>query len=117
MIEGISKIKEENVPAKEVHSYKKTDKARYNDPILSEDKKEAGERDIELIEAVEQIENAASFFNRKLKLEVDKDLGIVVVKVIDSDTEEVIRQIPPEELLELSKHAKDLKGLLISKEV
>jgi len=47
---------------------------------------------------------------------VEEDLNIMIVKVIDSETEEVIRQIPPKELVALSKNAKDLKGLLINKE-
>jgi len=40
----------------------------------------------------------------------------MIVKVIDGDTDQVIRQIPAQELIELSKHAKDQKGLLINKE-
>ncbi|MBI5741905.1 MAG: flagellar protein FlaG [Nitrospirae bacterium] len=74
-------------------------------------------KDTQVNEAVEQIENAARFLDRELRLEIEKDLNIMVVKIIDSKTEEIIRQIPPEELIELSKHAKDLKGLLINKEV
>ncbi|MBI5057039.1 MAG: flagellar protein FlaG [Nitrospirae bacterium] len=65
-------------------------------------------------EAIEHIVKSAGYFNRKIKVEVDQDT--VVVKVIDGDTGDVIRQIPPKELIELSKNAKDLKGLLINKE-
>ena len=65
-------------------------------------------------EAIDNIVSSANYFNRKIKLEIDQD--IVVVKVIDGDTGKVIRQIPPQELVELSKNAIDLKGLLINKE-
>jgi len=37
----------------------------------------------------------------------------LVVKVVDSVTDEVIRQIPPEELMELTKHLNELQGNLI----
>jgi flagellar protein FlaG len=67
-------------------------------------------------EAMDKIKEAAILFNRKIRLEVEEDLHIMIVKVIDSETEEVIRQIPSEELVELSKNAKELKGLLINKE-
>jgi flagellar protein FlaG len=65
-------------------------------------------------EAIDNIVSSANYFNRKIKFEIDQD--IVVVKVIDGETGKVIRQIPPQELVELSKNAIDLKGLLISKE-
>jgi len=67
-------------------------------------------------EAIDRIVNVARFFNRELRFEIEKDLDIVIVKVIDGETEEVIRQLPPEELVKLSRNAKDLKGLLINKE-
>ena len=36
------------------------------------------------------------------------------VKIVDSDTDEVIRQIPPEELLNLTKQLKELSGSIIN---
>ncbi|UCD35225.1 MAG: flagellar protein FlaG [Nitrospiraceae bacterium] len=73
-----------------------------------------GRTDID--EAVEKIISTARFLNREIHLEIDRELDIMIVKVIDGETEKVIRQIPPEELVELSKNARDLKGLLIDKE-
>ena len=43
----------------------------------------------------------------------NNESGSLVVKVVDRQTNEVIRQIPPEELLELSKHLKELSGNLV----
>jgi len=37
----------------------------------------------------------------------------LVVKVVDRETNEVIRQIPPEELLELTKHLNEISGSLV----
>lgn len=67
-------------------------------------------------EAMDKISNVANFYNRQIRLEIEEDLKIMIVKVIDGDTNEIIRQIPPKELVELSKHAKDQKGLLLNKE-
>lgn len=47
--------------------------------------------------------------NRSIQFSVDRDLDEVVVKVVDTQTEEVIRQIPNEETL---KFAKNLEGVL-----
>jgi flagellar protein FlaG len=74
------------------------------------------QENIDIREAMERVAGTAMLFNRKIKLEVESDLNMVIVKIIDSETKEVIRQVPPEELVALSKNAKDLKGLLIDKE-
>lgn len=44
---------------------------------------------------------------------VDRDTGIQVIKVVDTKTDEVIRQIPSEEIIELAKTLDKLHGLLI----
>lgn len=42
------------------------------------------------------------------------DNSQLIVKVVDRETNEVIRQIPPEELIELSEHLRELTGNLIN---
>ncbi|RJQ55207.1 MAG: flagellar protein FlaG [Nitrospiraceae bacterium] len=65
-------------------------------------------------EAIDNIVSAANYFKRTIRIEIDND--IMIVKVVDEKTGKVIRQIPPEELVELSKNAIDQKGLLINEE-
>ena len=43
----------------------------------------------------------------------NNDSDQLIVKVVDRDTDEVIRQIPPEELLELTKHLKEVSGNIV----
>ncbi|MBI5408130.1 MAG: flagellar protein FlaG [Nitrospirae bacterium] len=132
MIDGIFKTTDlENVPTKETQrSYKKADRLRPDDTADVEDNKkdvEDKKKDVEdkkkeetlvdVKKAIERIDSAARFYNRQLEIELEEDLNITVVKVVDGETKEVIRQIPPEEIVALSKQAKDLKGLLIHKEV
>lgn len=61
-----------------------------------------------------------SFMNRTLKLEIDDDLGIVIAKIVDRESGEVLRQIPAEELVELAKqfseNGKAESGIFVSKE-
>ncbi len=48
----------------------------------------------------------------KLAIQQDEKAGAIVVQVSERQTGEVIRQIPPEDLLELKKKLEDLVGLL-----
>jgi flagellar protein FlaG len=49
----------------------------------------------------------------QLQMEVDSDLGRVIVKVVDSQSGQVIRQIPAQEMVSLAKELKSLNGLLV----
>ena len=50
-----------------------------------------------------------------MRFEKDSDAGEMVVKIVDNESEEVIRQIPPEELLKLTQRLEDLRGNLVDK--
>ena len=55
--------------------------------------------------------------NKKLKFYVNKELNQVVVKVIDSTTDKVIKEIPPEEIQNLHIRIREAIGLLIDEEI
>ncbi len=48
-----------------------------------------------------------------LEFSIDGDSGKPVIKIIDSETRELVRQIPMEEMLVLAKSLDQLKGLLL----
>jgi len=48
-----------------------------------------------------------------LEFSVDTDTNRIVVKVIDNETRELLRQIPMEEMLALAKAMNQLQGLLL----
>lgn len=50
--------------------------------------------------------------NTELRFEVDSDSKEVIVKIVDPANDEVIRQIPSEELVAIRKRMKDLVGVL-----
>lgn len=71
----------------------------------------------------EQLKSAADKTNEivknlapRLHFSVDEETGKTVVKVIDQDTDEVIRQIPPKEMLEIAKALDTIQGLIIRKQ-
>ncbi len=51
--------------------------------------------------------------NARLQIEIDRQLDRVVIKIVNGSSGEVIRQIPPEELLELARRFDGVKGLLL----
>jgi len=44
-------------------------------------------------------------------------IGIQVVKIIDSETKEVIRQLPPDVILKIAKYIDEVTGLLFNEKV
>ncbi|WMW82225.1 flagellar protein FlaG [Undibacterium cyanobacteriorum] len=64
-------------------------------------------------EAVKAINKTIQSTSQNLEFSVDGGEGSVVVKVVDQQTKEVLRQIPSEEALEIAKSLDKLQGLLI----
>lgn len=67
----------------------------------------------EVRQAVSDINKAMQFMSRELEFSVDTDSDRTVVKVIDQQTREVIRQMPTKEALEIGKALEKAQGLLI----
>jgi flagellar protein FlaG len=64
-------------------------------------------------EAMAAINRAAKALNNSVELSLDADSGRAVVRVIDSESGALIRQIPSEEVLELRRALERVAGLLI----
>jgi flagellar protein FlaG len=71
----------------------------------------------ELQRLIEEVKRKFDMLSKYLKIDIDQELEIPVVKIIERDTNRVIRQIPPDDLLELMKRIDQLLGLLVEKEV
>ena len=71
---------------------------------------------------VSDLKDYVQNMQRDLNFHVDDETGRVVIKVIDSSTSEVIRQIPEEEVLSLARRMQEMledmpKGMLLRGEV
>ena len=66
----------------------------------------------DLHKLVDDIETVARSFRRNLSFSVDEELGRTVVKVMDAETEELIREIPPDYMLELARNIERIRGIL-----
>ncbi|NMB17681.1 MAG: flagellar protein FlaG [Firmicutes bacterium] len=67
----------------------------------------------DLDNAVEAVQKVSLIFDRKLEFSIHEDTNRVIVKVINMETGEVIREIPPEKIVELVAKMDSYLGLLI----
>lgn len=77
-----------------------------------DDKKRAEQKgSLSLVKsAAEQGNSLLQVANRNLEFKVDEATKEVVVKIVDSETGELIRQIPAEEMLDLIKRMQEIDG-------
>ncbi len=66
---------------------------------------------------VQELSTIVEGFNRELNFSVDDKSGKTIIKVIDSETDEVIRQIPSEEVVEMAQMIDQHAGLLMDAKV
>lgn len=67
----------------------------------------------ELRKATDNLNKVVSLYAAELKFTIDEVSGVDVVKVINTDTKEVIRQIPSEEMVKIAESIDRLQGLLV----
>lgn len=65
----------------------------------------------------EVMNKVSELFNHQLHFEVFEETDRLYVQIVDKETMEVIKQIPPKEMLELSAKIQEMVGLLLDKYV
>ena len=66
-----------------------------------------------LREKVTELNSHMQTIDRNLHFSVDEQSGDTVVRVINAETEELVRQIPSEEVLQARNAINEFKGLLL----
>jgi flagellar protein FlaG len=83
-----------------------------NKKFPEEEKKEYSKEDLQA--AVDRTNKLLSDNNiTQLKFEIHKGTGSIMVKVIDTSTDEVIREIPSEKLLDYAAGMRKLEGVIV----
>jgi flagellar protein FlaG len=83
------------------------DKIEYSEEKFKEDVKESVKDINEIVEKVKE----------DLAFEIHDETERMMVKVVDRKTQEVIKELPPEEMLDLSARIHEMVGLLIDEKV
>jgi len=91
-------------------------------PVASayeEDGKDKPERDRskDLNRAVDKLNQATGLLNRHLKFRMHKETKTTIVQVIDSESDQVLREFPPEKMLDMLANLEKAVGIIIDKYV
>ncbi|MCG6966522.1 MAG: flagellar protein FlaG [Chromatiaceae bacterium] len=74
--------------------------------------RETGKQAESLDSMVSDLNSLVRELHRELRFSIDQDSGDTVIKVVDRETEEVVRQIPSEELMRLRKRLQEAAGVI-----
>jgi flagellar protein FlaG len=91
---------------------KKSDTSVLNDKLLN---KNIAQDDV--LQAVKQANKALEGTNRRFEYSVHEQTKTLMIKVINSDTDEIIREIPPEKILDLIAKLWELAGLIVDEKM
>lgn len=67
----------------------------------------------QLQQAVRDIQRAVESMTRELNFSIDQESGKTVIRVVDTETQKLIRQIPSEEVMSISRALSRLTGFLL----
>ncbi len=68
-----------------------------------------------LEEAVEKVNQTMETYRTELRFQIHEGSGEMMVKVINTKDDTVIREIPPENVLDFVAHVKKMLGIIIDK--
>lgn len=113
---GASGVRRQNgSPVQETNAAKavrQTNESQKGEPVqpLQQPVQEEDKEPLENV--VSDINSMVQDLRRELQFTVDDESGETVVKVIDKETDELIRQIPAQEILELRKRLEEMRGVI-----
>jgi flagellar protein FlaG len=86
-----------------------------------ESKMEKGKLEPFLLEKLEdktkQLNKTVEIFDKKLHFEIHEETDRIMVQIIETETEEVVGEIPPEKVLDLVARIEEMIGLMVDKKV
>ncbi|MBN1532130.1 MAG: flagellar protein FlaG [Spirochaetes bacterium] len=66
-----------------------------------------------VLESVDQLNRASNQLNERLSFSYNEKVNRVIVKVINGSTNEVIREIPPKDIIKLVEHIQHYLGMIV----
>ena len=72
---------------------------------------------VDLQNTTADLEKISLAFDRRLKFVIDQESGQILIKVIDNETDKVIKVLPPEELQRLHSRIRETIGFLFDRMV
>ena len=112
---GVSVVAQQELPQQEKRA-----------PLPIEQKAEAekieaalpgSRKTVNLQQTANELEKISLAFDRRLKFVIDQESREILIKVIDNETDKVIKVLPPEELQRLHSRIKETIGFLFDRMV
>jgi len=79
------------------------------------------QEDLDLSKAMDSLkktfERLSRFFKTEAQFAIERELNMIIIKIKDRDTGEIVRQIPPEVAVKIAKNLQELMGILFDKKV
>ena len=66
-----------------------------------------------VVDALERVNRSLAGSSRRFDISIHEKTNEIMVKVIDSETDKVIREIPPEKILDMVAKLWELAGLIV----
>ena len=73
--------------------------------------------DLDIRDTLANLEKLITRFNRRFQFTLDEQINRIVIKVIDRETDKVIKEIPPREIQHLLAGLQEMVGVLVDEEI
>ncbi|SJZ43409.1 flagellar protein FlaG [Selenihalanaerobacter shriftii] len=102
--------------AQDAKKTSKTNQTTGNNPNTEKlEKKDPNKKDIK--EGVDKLNEAVQTFHEELEFKLHKKSKRMMVKIVNTQNHEVIKEIPPKETLDMLGKIKEMVGLIIDKKI
>jgi flagellar protein FlaG len=71
----------------------------------------------QLIEAIEEANKALKGADKRFEFSIHEGTKEIMVKVINDETDEIIREIPPEKILDMVAKIWEMAGILVDRKI
>ena len=116
MVESIGPVRTVRT---EIHKPNSAKIAAYHAPLPHSKPKQKAEPEIKISQdLLHEVENEIQMMrNVGIQFSVHEPTGRTIIRVVDKETEDLIREIPPEEFLDLAAKLDEMIGILFDKKV
>lgn len=89
--------------------------------IAEESSRKQEEDNVDLSKTMESLrktfEKLSRFFKTEAQFTIERELNMIIIKIKDRETGEIVRQIPPEVAVKIAKNLQELIGILFDEKV
>lgn len=98
-------------PVKQESNIKNQERQHIDGQIAAEER--AAEREHEVIQAIEKANKHIRTYDRRLEFSIHESTKQIMVKVINTEDDSIIREIPSEKVLDMVAHLWEVAGILV----